>query len=547
MRWLAILWLFLGAALAAEPVAVSVDFARPLSPYPQITNWFGYDESNYTTMPLGRALLSDLHDAYPVPVYIRAHHLFTSGDGVGALKWSSTNLFTLGPDGKPVYNFVIIDQIFDAYKAAGVRPMVELGFMPKDLSRKPEPYQITFGKGEMLDSGAQEPPKDYAVWSEMVRVFTAHLVARYGAADARQWYWEVWNEPDIPYWHGTQEEYFKLYDYAVAGVRAALPGAKVGGPATTSPRGEKGAAFLKAFLAHCAHDHSMADGNTVPLDFISFHAKGQPAIVDGHVRMGLDKELADVREGFGIVAGSPFAKLPIILSEADPEGCAACSMKINPSNAYRNGALYAAYTAAVHKAMLELAARYDVNLIALLSWSFEFENTGYFEGYRSLASNGIAKPVLNFFRMAGMMSGQRVAATSSGAVALDEMMAHGVHAAPTVDVLAALDQHHAAVMLWNYSDDNLGADAVAIKLALTGLPDRRLKLFHYRIDDSHSNAYTRWLQMGSPQAPTPEKIAALKAAGGLALLETPRWVKGRALLLNLTLPRQAVSLLVLEW
>lgn len=545
MRWILAVFAFLGAAFAGEPVSVAVDFGKVEAPYRQITNWFGYDEANYTTMPLGRALLADLHDAYQVPVTIRAHHLFTSGDGVAALKWSSTNLFTRGPDGKPVYNFTIIDQIFDAYKMAGVRPMVELGFMPKALSRKPEPYQITFGKGEMLDSGAQEPPTDYAAWGEMVRVFTAHLVARYGKAETSQWYWEVWNEPDIPYWHGTREEYFKLYDYAVAGVRAALPGAKVGGPATTSPRGQNGAAFLKAFLAHCASEKSAATGKRVPLDFISFHAKGEPVIVDGHVRMGLDKELTDVREGFGIVAASRFAKLPIILSEADPEGCAACSMKINPSNAYRNGALYAAYTAAAHKAMLDLAARYQVNLMALLSWSFEFENTGYFEGYRSLATNGIAKPVLDFFRMAGMMSGKRVAATSTGAMPVDQILSRGVHAADTVDVLATRDEHRAAILLWHYSDDNLPGAAAKIKLVIAGLPQQRLHLSHYRVDDHHSNAYTPWLQMGSPQAPTQPQIATLKAVGGLTLLESPRWLEGRELTLNL--PRQGLSLLVFDW
>ncbi len=543
MRWLAVFWLFFGAAFAADPVVVSVDFAKPQGAYPQITNWFGYDEANYTTMPQGRALLGELHDAYPLPVHIRAHHLFTSGDGVAALKWSSTNLFTLGPDGKPSYDFTIVDRIFDAYKAAGVRPMVELGFMPKDLSRKPEPYQITFGKGEMLDSGAQEPPKDYALWGEMVRVFTAHLVARYGTEETRQWYWEVWNEPDIPYWHGTREAYFKLYDYAAAGVRAALPGAKVGGPATTSPRSPHAADFLQAFLAHCAQEKSAATGKAVPLDFISFHAKGQPEIVEGHVRMGLGKELADVREGFRIVAGSPFAKLPIILSEADPEGCAACA---DPANAYRNGALYAAYTAAAHKGMLDLARTYHVHLIAMLSWSFEFENTPYFASLRSLASNGIAKPVLNVFRMAGMMGGRRVAAESNGAVALDTILKSGVRT-PSIDVLAARGEHQAAIMLWHYHDDAVVAEAAPVTLALKGLPGGPLRLSHYRIDDNHSNAYTLWQTMGSPQTPSPEQYAALQAAGGLALLESPRWVMGKDLTLTMALPRQGVSLVMLDW
>ena len=153
----------------------------------------------------------------------------------------------------------------------------------------------------------------------------------------------------------------------------------------------------------------------MPLDFISFHAKGRPQIQGGEVVMGLAKEMNDVDKGFEIVAQyRKMNKLPIILSEADPEGCAACSMKVNPANAYRNGTLYPSYTAAAYKGLFELADRHKVNLISMLSWSFEFEDKEYFEGFRSLSTNGIDKPVLNFFRMAALMKGKRVATTSSG-------------------------------------------------------------------------------------------------------------------------------------
>lgn len=537
------------AAAAAPPVRVTVDLAAPQGAWQPITNWFGYDEAGYTVAPNGRALLKELHDVYPVPVYVRAHHLFTSGDGTADLKWSSTNVFTLGADGKPAYDFAVVDRIFDAWHAAGVTPMVELGFMPKDLSVHPEPYRIHFGQADMLTSGAQYPPKDYAQWGDLVRTFVAHLKARYGADETSRWYWEVWNEPDIPYWHGTREDYFKLYDYAVAGVRAALPGANVGGPATTSPRSANAAAFLKAFLDHVANDNSAAGGGPVPLDFISFHAKGQPEVVAGHVRMGLDKELADVREGFKIVAGSHFARLPIILSEADPEGCAACSATMNPANAYRNGALYASYTAAAHKAMLELAAREKVNLLAMLSWSFEFENAGYFEGYRSLATNGIAKPVLNFFRMAGQMRGMRVAAASSAEPLADAIIANGVRGRPEIGVLATKDEHRAVVMVWNYHDDNLAAADTETIVTVRGVPAKRVQLTEYRIDDSHSNAYSLWKMLGSPQQPTEEQRAALAAAGGLARNGLPRTLAAQqgTVSLPLSLPRQSVSLILLDW
>jgi xylan 1,4-beta-xylosidase len=154
------------------------------------------------------------------------------------------------------------------------------------------------------------------------------------------WYWEVWNEPDLNYyWKGTRDEYIKLYDYAVAGVRQAIPHARVGGPATTGPSAQgKSSEYLRAFLAHCATNKSVATGGPIPLDFISFHVKGKPNVVDGHVQMGLDHELNNAADGFAIVRQFPqFQKLPIILSEADPEGCAACSARLYPPNAYRMG------------------------------------------------------------------------------------------------------------------------------------------------------------------------------------------------------------------
>jgi xylan 1,4-beta-xylosidase len=541
--------LFAMTAAAAAPVQVSVDLARSEGPFVQTTNWFGYDEANYTTMANGRALLKDLHDAYAVSVHIRAHHLFTSGDGTPGMKWSSTGVFKLGPDGKPVYDFKIVDAIFDAYKQAGVTPTVELGFMPQDLSVRPEPYHIAFGKGEVLDSGAQFPPKDYALWGELVRTFVAHLRDRYGAETTRTWLWEVWNEPDIPYWHGTREEYFKLYDYAVAGVRAALPGAKVGGPATTNPDSKRAGDFLRAFLEHCAQEPSAAGGQNVPLDFISFHAKGAPQVVDGRVRMGLANELKAMQEGFRIVAASPYAKLPIVLSEADPEGCAACSAKQNPANAYRNGPLYAAYTAAAHKAMLELAAREKVNLAGMLSWSFEFENTGYFEGFRSLASNGIGKPVLNFFRMAGKLEGDRVAATSSAEPSAETIIAEGVRNEPEIGVLATRKGHRAAVMLWNYHDDDKAAPASMVSVNISGLPKGSLRFSEYRIDDIYSNAYAAWKAMGSPQSPTSDQLASLRAIGGVVQMTNRQKVKATrgTLTLPLSLPRPSVSLFLLDW
>ncbi len=545
-----------GSAQPAAPASVSirVDLARSLGPYTPVYRWFGYDESNYTTMKYGKQLLRELHDLTAEPVYIRAHHLLTSGNGVAELKWSSSNVFSLDANGKPVYDFTITDRTFDEYQRARVRPFVELGFMPKDLAATVAgvtEYQLHYPKPTMAGA-SNNPPKDYAMWGELVRKFTEHLVARYGRDKVSTWYFEVWNEPDIVYWHGTQEEYFKLYDYAVAGVRAALPSAKVGGPATTGPGSVKSVEFLEAFLNHCLRDRSAADGNAVPLDFISFHPKGHPETIDGHVRMGLADELKAAQTGFNIVAKYPqFKHLPIILSEADPEGCAACSIKTNPANAYRNGPLYAAYTAVAMKSLLDLGDRSGVNLAAMLSWSFEFEGKDYFEGFRTLATNGIDKPILNVFRMAGLMSGDRVQTLSSGQIPLDDILKTGVRQAPDVDAFATKTVRQAAVMVWNYHDDDLPASPAKVVVTIAGIPAgvRRVLLEHFRIDENHSDSYTVWKEISSPQSPTPEQYARLRQAGQLELATSPLWldVDRDTVTVETELPRQATSLLRLQW
>lgn len=539
---------------AQTATSIRVDLSKPVGPFTPIYRWFGYDESNYTTMKYGRQLLAELHDLSPNPVYIRAHHLLTSGNGVPELKWSSSNVFSLDAHGKPVYDFTITDQTFDAYKQAGVRPMVELGFMPKDLASTVPgitQYQLHY-PAPTMGGASNNPPKDYKMWGELVRHYTEHLVQRYGRQEVSKWYFEVWNEPDILYWHGTPAEYFKLYDFAVAGVRAALPNAMVGGPATTGPASPKASAFLDAFLRHCLNDKSAADGKPVPLDFISFHVKGRPSVIDGHVQMGLEEELKSAEIGFQLVGKYPrFAHLPIILSEADPEGCAGCSMKVNPANAYRNGPLYASYTAAAMKELFELEDQTKVNLIAMLSWSFEFEGKDYFEGFRTLATNGIDKPILNFFRMAGLMSGERVLTSSTGQVPLDRILSGGVRQAPDIDALATRADREAAVMVWNYQDEDVPADAAEVNVTITGIPAgvRRVLLEHYRIDDTHSNAYAVWKAMGSPQSPTPQQYAQLKAAGQLQLFTSPVWldVDDGKVAITTSLPRQAISLFHLKW
>jgi xylan 1,4-beta-xylosidase len=537
---------------ASEPVTIRVHVDQPEGTLRPIWNFWGYDEPNYTYAANGKKLLRELAALSPEPVYIRTHNLFTTGDGTAALKWGSTNVYTEDANGKPVYSWTIVDRIFDAYRDAGVKPLVEIGFMPEALSTHPEPYRHTFPKGPIF-AGWAYPPKDYAQWAELVFQFTRHLRERYGDAEVKSWLWEVWNEPDIDYWKGTSEEFLKLYDFSVDAVLRALPEAKVGGPDSTGPGSPKSVAFLRAFLEHCAHGKNFVTGATgTRLDFVSFHPKGAPQWLGGHVQMGIARQLTAIQTGFQIVASFPeWKNTPIILGESDPEGCAACSATENPQNGYRNGSLYASYTVETLYNIYALAKREGINFRAEVNWSFEFEDQQYFAGFREMASNGLDKPVLNAFRMFGMLGTDRVRVESSGALATDKIVSTGVRDKPDVNAIAAKRDREIQILAWNYHDEDLAAPDAPVQLIVEGLPTGPHAGLseHFRVDGSHSNSFAAWQAMGSPQNPSTLQYKQLESAGHLQLLESPGWIalEGGRLSLQFSLPRQGLSLLRIAW
>lgn len=538
------------APAPAFPVAITVNAAKPTGPLRPIWRFFGADEPNYATMKDGRKLLAELGRLGKSQVYFRTHNLLTSGDGTPALKWGSTNAYTEDAQGNPVYNWTIVDHIFDTYLARGIKPYAQIGFMPKALSTNPEPYQHEWRPGlpyHEIYTGWAYPPKDYKKWEELCYQWVRHCVERYGQAEVESWYWEVWNEANIGYWKGTPEEFRKTHDFAIAGVKRALPAARVGGPDSAGHGGE----WMRDFIEHCLRGTNHATGQKgTPLDFISFHAKGSPRFVDGHIRMGIAAQLAEIDRGFQIVASYPETKhTPIIIGESDPEGCAACQ---GPSFSYRNGTVYSSYTAASFARKHDLADKHGVNFEGALTWAFTFEDQPYFAGFRQLASNGLPLAVLNVFRMMGRMEGERLAATSSAQVPLDAILKEGVRGAPDVGVLAARSGHRLTIMVWHYHDDDIPGPAAEVALAVDGLPTglQSVQLTHHRVDEFHSNVYGEWQRMGSPLAPNRQQYDRLLAASNLAILAdapaSAAVTDGKADL-QFTLPRQGVSLLTLDW
>lgn len=541
----------------ADSVSININFNNEIGVMKPIWACWGYDEPNYTYMKDGKKLLSEIAALSPVPVYVRAHSLLVTGEGTYALKWGSTNAYTEDKNGNPVYDWTIIDKIFDTYIERGMKPIAQIGFMPQALSVKPEPYRHYWKPGANYNdiyTGWAYPPKDYKKWAELVYQWVLHSVDRYGKTEVESWYWELWNEPNIGYWRGTIDEYIKLYDYTADAVKRALPTAKIGGPETTGPGWDKAEIFLRTFLDHVLTGKNYVTGEIgTPLDFITFHAKGNPKLVDGMVQMNIGTQLRDIDKGFEIVASYPeLKKLPIIIGESDPEGCAACSEADYPQNAYRNGTMYASYTAAAFARKYELADYRGINLFGAVTWGFEFENQRWFAGFRDMATNGVDKPVLNVFRMFGMMEGNRVEVKQNNLaynfLTVRDSSVRGKN--PDINAIAAKGKNTVTVMVWNYHDNNdLNVPASPIQINLDGIPTGRVLMNHYRIDQEFSNSYTVWKKMGSPQNPTPEQVAELEKAGQLKLFTSPEWLKivdGKTLI-KMELPRQGVSLLQFIW
>jgi xylan 1,4-beta-xylosidase len=546
------------AAVAADesfPVTIRVDAAKTHGALKPIYRFFGADEPNYATMKDGRQLLHDIGQLGEPQEYFRAHSLLVTGDGTPALKWGSTNAYTEDAAGRPIYDWTIVDRIFDAYLANGVKPYAEIGFMPEALSTHPQPYQHGWRPGfpyNEIYTGWTYPPKDYAKWGELVYQWAKHCVERYGAAEVAQWYWQVWNEANIKngYWRGTPEEFYKLHDYAIDAVRRALPTARVGGMDSAGDGGK----FMQDFLEHVVRGKNYATGAIgTPTDFLSFHAKGTtPVYVADHVRMGIGGQLRTIDTAFRRFASFPELKdKPIIIGESDPDGCAACQ---GPNLAYRNTTLYSSYTAAAFARKHLLAEKHGVNLEGATTWAFEFEDQPYFAGFRVMATNGLTLPVFNVHRMMAKMTGVRVESTSSGDAGVEAIIQSGVRGAPDVAALASFDpaKRQLAVLVWHYHDDDVPGPAAAIALTIAGLPAAATqpRVTHYRVDATHSNAYTLWQSLGSPLAPSRAQYAQLAAAAQLGTLETApatAAVAAGETTLHFTLPRQGVSLLVFQW
>jgi xylan 1,4-beta-xylosidase len=494
--------------------------AHERSPLRRIWRYVGYDEPNYTYTPNGKELLAKLGRMSDAPYFIRCHFILCSGDGTGKLKWGSTNAYTEDENGEAVYAWEIIDRILDTYLETGCTPFIELGFMPEALSTAPAdtPYD------DPRHGSWRFPPKDYGRWMELIQALGRHCLERYGLAEVRKWYWELWNEPDIFYWAGTIAEYNRLYDYTVAGLTSAIPQALIGGPGTTSSMDRpESTDFLHAFLDHCANGTNAVTGERgTRLDYISFHAKG-----GGYrANAAATKQTPTIYTVVGNVAASlrvaeEFPQLKgreVILTECDPDGWAAGTIHDNVNLFYRNTEYYASYVASTVNHLIDLKVGDHFSVDGILTWAFQFEGRPYFEGFRTLSTNGLDKAVLNVFRLLAKLGGTRLQLSSDSA--RDPLtQGSGDQATMPADIagIAAIDESEAVqVFLSCHHDDWDVKGTTAVTVQVAGLPTgESYTVYQSLVAEGHSNSYTAWDQMGQPQSPTADQLAALKRAARL--------------------------------
>jgi xylan 1,4-beta-xylosidase len=480
---------------AATFSAIPIDAQGPAHPFPH------YWEQMFGS---GRAILS-LRESYRRDLravrratgfeYIRFHAILDDEVGV----------YNEGAQGRPVYNFSYVDQIYDGLLTNHIRPFVEISFMPKALASSPA--QMAFWYRPYV-----APPKDVNRWTDLIKNFAQHLVARYGIEEVSKWYFEVWNEPNIDFWAGEpkQATYFELYDSTAKALKRVSPRLRVGGPSTAQ------AAWVSDFIKHCV------EGN-VPLDFVSTHVYANDSsenVFGTHEKISrLDMVARAVRKVHDEVKASPRPDLPIIFSEYN----ASYMNEVNVTDSAFMGPWLAS-----------TISRCDGLVDTLAYWSFSdvFEEQGvvkrpFYGGYGLVAAGNIPKASYNAFALLHRLGTQRIEVNSDSVLATRR------------------DDGTLAVAVWNYAAPGESAPSREFTLSLERLGEMRQAII-FRVDPDHGSALTAWRAMGQPDSPTREQQDLLREAGRLPAPEFRALPAGDAASLSLTLPAHGLALVLFE-
>lgn len=483
----------LAAQSAAEPQIIEIDSAAPAHPFPHF--WEQMFGSGRAILSLRESYRRDLREVKHITdfQYVRFHAIFHDEVGV----------YDEDAAGKPLYNFSYVDQIYDGLLENHVRPFIELSFMPKKLTSDPNALHAFWYKQNVA------PPKDWDKWAGLVEAFTRHLVERYGLDEVSQWYFEVWNEPNLDFWVGDPREstYYHLYDSAALAIKRVSPRLPVGGPSTAQ------AAWVDRFLAHCK-------ANNIPVDFASTHVYGNDKAEDvfaTHENIPRTQMVCRaVKKVHDQIVASPYPKLPLIWSEF---------------NADYSNQPQVTDSAFMGPWLADTIRQCDGLVDSMSYWTFSdvFEEQGvvktpFYGGFGLLAEDSIPKAAFNDFTLLHQLGDTRLEANSDSAL------------------VTRRKDGSLAVAVWNLFLPEESGAAKTVTLHFKG-PSAARNAQITIVDQDHGSPLPAWEKMGRPQTPTTAQIQALRKSATLPTAQSQKITNGS---LTITLPPHALALVVVK-
>lgn len=483
----------LHAQNATSTQTIEIDATAPAHPFPHF--WEQIFGSGRAILSLRDGYRHDLRETKRITdfQYVRFHAIFQ--DEVG--------LYDEDKDGKPIYNFSYVDQIYDGLLENHVRPFIEMSFMPKKLTSDANALHPFWYKQNVA------PPKDWDKWQRLVENFTRHLVERYGENEVAQWYFEVWNEPNLDFWAGNPKEstYYELYDRAAAAVKRVSARLRVGGPATAQ------AAWADRFLAHCKEKN-------IPVDFVSTHVYGNDKAEDvfaTHENIPRTQMVCRaVKKVHEQIAASAYPKMPLIWSEF---------------NADYSNQQQVTDSAFMGPWLADTIRQCDGLVDSMSYWTFSdvFEEQGvvktpFYGGFGLLAENSVPKAAFNDFAMLHQLGDTRLDVKSDSAL------------------VTRRKNGSLAIAVWNLFLPEETGSPKTVTLHFAGGSKAKTAQITV-VDKEHGSPLPAWEKMGSPKNPTPPQIEELRKAGAMPASQSQKLTNGA---LTLTLPPHALALITVK-
>ncbi len=532
-------FVLLGAAcLAAGParaddaaVSVRVDAREVLTANDQFWANLVFHPTEYLSTEWGEEHIAVLRESGAALKYVRIYN-------------QPEDAAVVRDDGTIGYRWDHFDRRADLILEQGLKPSVAFFSMPAQIAADPTLLRKRpFMNGKPIFLGK---PRDYKLWQQMCADFTRHVIERHGEDEVATWRFSCWNEPDLGGFSRFKiEEYRPLYDHFAEGVRSVSKRIPLGGPSLSSSNIYRNPHLFRNTLEHLARGRNYATGEKgSPIDFITIHTYG------GHGAAGSSRSKYPsvdymLEQQLRLVAiRDEFAELrdvPIVVAEWGVTSGGGTSMARQPLAEVRNSQFAPAFLATAVAKLLDLKLNDDVRIgdMYICLSGYEVARKTDFEGKRTAATrSGFDKPLLNGYRMLAKLGPEFVPSRVAPAES------------PVTAVAARDGKRQTAVLVAHFRNqhpDNLGpAAAVELEIETQFPAGTPVVLHHWRVDETHSNAYTVFRELDRPKAPSEEQIAQIKARMGLEPLEEPRKVRiDGPVKLRVELPCNALSLIEL--